>query len=165
MTSLHYLAFNSRPQPIPGLGKFGTLIGYTAWAASAACLIGLIAAGAMLAISYRHGDTQHVSRLGRVAAGCLIVGSASSVIGGLIGFNLFSSTPQAIPGLGKVQTVIGYVSWVAAGLCLIGLIATGAMMAISYHRSGGGEDVGRLGGVAGGCLVVGSAATLVGALI
>ena len=64
----------------------------------------------------------------------------------------------------KFQTIISWTAWVAAGLCLIGLIVCGATLAISYHR-GSQEHVGRLGGVAAGCLVVGAASSIVGALI
>ena len=156
--------FNNNPTPVPGLDKFQTVIGYVGWIASALCLIGLITAGAMLAVSYHRGTNEHMGRLGGVAAGCLIVGGASSIIGGLLGFNLFTSNPQAVPGLSGVQTVIGYTSWIAAGLCLIGLIAAGGMLAVSYSR-GTNEHVGRLGGVAAGCLIVGGASSIIGALI
>ena len=76
----------------------------------------------------------------------------------------FNGNPAPVPGLEKYQTVISWAAWIAAGLCLIGLIVTGAMLAISYHR-GTNEHVGRLGGVAAGCLLVGGASTIVGALV
>ena len=91
-----------------------------------------------------------------------IGGQGSS--GSILGFNLFTSDPEAIPGLAGVQTVIGYVSWVAAAVCLIGLIISGAMLAVSHQR-GTVDSTGRLGGVAAGCLIVGSASTIIGALI
>ena len=76
----------------------------------------------------------------------------------------FNSNPQPVPGTDKFQTIIGWSAWIAAGLCLIGLIATGATLAVSYHR-GTNEHVGRLAGVAAGCLIVGGASTVVGALV
>lgn len=155
--------FNSNPEPITSFG-LQTAIGYAAWIATAVCLIGLIVAGALMAVSYHRGSSEHLGRLGGVAAGCLIVGAASPIAASVLGFNLFTSNPKEITGLNKVQTVISYVSWLSAGLCLIGLIGAGAMLAVSYHR-GHTEHAGRLGGVAAGCLIVGSAATIVGALI
>src|SRR5450756_2537841 len=116
------------------------------------------------AVAHHHGTSQHVGRLGMVAGGCLIVGAASPIAGSILGFNLFTSDPEAIPGLAGVQTVIGYVSWVAAAVCLIGLIISGAMLAVSHQR-GTVDSTGRLGGVAAGCLIVGSASTIIGALI
>ena len=76
----------------------------------------------------------------------------------------FNSNPEAVPGMDKFQTIISWTAWIAAGLCLLGLIVAGAMLAVSYHR-GTNDHVGRLGGVAAGCLVVGAASTVVGALI
>src|SRR5664280_52156 len=134
------LAFDSTPVAIPGVTKLQAVIGYSAWVATALCLIGLIVTGA------------------------LIVGAASPIAGSILGFNLFTSDPEAIPGLAGVQTVIGYVSWVAAAVCLIGLIISGAMLAVSHQR-GTVDSTGRLGGVAAGCLIVGSASTIIGALI
>ena len=158
------LAFDSTPVAIPGVTKLQAVIGYSAWVATALCLIGLIVTGALMAVAHHHGTNQHVGRLGMVAAGCLIVGAASPIAGSILGFNLFTSDPEAIPGLAGVQTVIGYVSWVAAAVCLIGLIISGAMLAVSHQR-GTVDSSGRLGGVAAGCLIVGSASTIIGALI
>ena len=76
----------------------------------------------------------------------------------------FNSNPQPVPGMDKFQTIIGWSAWIAAGLCLIGLIVTGATLAVSYHRGTNGH-VGRLAGVAAGCLIVGGASTVVGALV
>lgn len=156
--------FTSNPSAIPGVTNLQTLIGYACWIATALCLVGLIVTGAVMAISYHRGSSEHAGRLGAVAAGCVLVGAASPIAGAILGFNLFTSDPQAIPGLSGVQTVISYVSWVAAAVCLIGLIAAGAVLAVSYQR-GNTEHAGRLGGVATGCLIVGGASTIVGALI
>jgi hypothetical protein len=157
-------SFNSTPTAIPGVSHLQIVIGYTSWVATALCLIGLITTGAVMAVSYHHGSNEHVGKLGAVVAGCLIVGAASPIAGSVLGFNLFTSDPKAIPGLTTVQTIIGYTSWIAAALCLLGLIIAGAMMGVSYRR-GNSEIGGRLGQVAAGCLIVGSASTLVGALI
>jgi cytochrome b561 len=156
--------FNSTPAAIPGVTNLQVFIGYAAWLATAACIIGLVLTGAMMAISYQHGNNEHMGRLGSVIAGCITVGAASPIVGSVLGFNLFTSNPQAIPGLGTVQTIISYTAWVAAALCLLGLIVAGVRMAISYQR-GNTEATGRLGAVIAGCVIVGSASTLVGAFI
>ena len=46
----------------------------------------------------------------------------------------FNSDPHAIPGVSNLQAIIGYTAWAATALCLVGLIAAGAAMAVSYHR-------------------------------
>jgi cytochrome b561 len=156
--------FNNDPKAIPGVDKLQTVIGYVCWIATALCLIGLIVAGALMAVSYHRGNNQHTGRLGGVAAGCLIVGAAAPIAGSVLGFNLFTANPQAIPGLTGVQTVISFISWISAALCLIGLVIAGAMLAVSYQQ-GNTEHTGRLGSVATGCLIVGSASTIIGAII
>jgi len=155
--------FNSNPGAIPGVTNLQVFIGYAAWLATAACIIGLIITGALMAVSYQHGSNEHMGRLGAVVGGCIVIGAAAPIAGSILGFNLFTANPQAIPGLATVQTVISYTAWIAAAGCLLGLIFAGARMAISYSR--GQSEVGRLGSVMAGCLIVGSASTLVGAFI
>ena len=155
--------FNSTPVAIPGVDKLQAIIGYSAWIATAVCLIGLIIAGASMAVAHHHGETVQLGRLGGVVAGCLVVGASSSVVGAILGFNLFTANPEAVPGLTKVQDVIGYVSWAAAAVCLIGLIVAGAAMAVANQQ--GRMPAGQLGAVAAGCMIVGAAGTIVGALI
>lgn len=156
--------FNSNPTAIPGVNNLQTIIGYAAWIATGVCIIGLIVAGARMAISHRRGDSEHMGAIGGVVAACIVIGSAASLVGSLLGFSLFTATPKAIPGLAAVQQIIGYTAWIAAAVCLLGLLIVGARMAIS-HRRGESEAFGMLGSVAAGCIVVGGAATLVGAFI
>ena len=155
--------FNSTPISIPGVTNLQSIIGYSAWIATAVCLIGLIIAGASMAVAHHHGEPIQLGRLGYVVGGCLVVGAASPVVGSILGFNLFTADPQAVPGLTKVQDIIGYVSWAAAAACLIGLIVAGASMAVAIGQ--GRPPAGRLGGVAAGCMIVGAAGTIVGVLI
>ena len=155
--------FNSTPTAIPGVTKLQAIVGYSAWIAAAVCLIGLIITGASMAVAHHHGETIQLGRLGNVVAGCLVVGASSSIVGSILGFNLFTANPEAVPGLTKVQDVIGYVSWAAAAICLIGLIVAGAAMAVAHQQ--GRMPAGQLGAVAAGCMIVGAAGTIVGALI
>jgi hypothetical protein len=70
----------------------------------------------------------------------------------------------APPGSDGVLTIIKWTAWVAFGVCVLGVIIAGAMMAISSRRGEGGEHMSRLGWVFGGAIVIGSASGLVGAL-
>ena len=47
-------------------------------------------------------------------------------------------------------------------ICILGLIAAGAMMAVGRSRGEGGEHVGKLGWVLGGVIVISAAVSLVG---
>ncbi len=163
---IHLLApgFNTNPTAVPGLNKLQVVIGYLAWGASAVALIGVIVAGARLALEYSQGGGGGYGRLGKVIGGLLLISGAGAIAGGLLGFNLFTSAPQAVPGLTQVQTIISYVAWLAAAACVAGIIIAGIKMVIS-HRHGDDEAMGRLGQIAVGCLVVGSAATIVGAVM
>jgi hypothetical protein len=45
----------------------------------------VIIAGASMAVQHRHGPGgEHAARLGWVAAGCVVVGSASALVGALV---------------------------------------------------------------------------------
>src|SRR5664280_1462765 len=124
---------------------------------------GLGAARTTISARFMRAGLSQTWRLGGVVAGCLVVGASSSVVGAILGFNLFTANPEAVPGLTKVQDVIGYVSWAAAAVCLIGLIVAGAAMAVAHQQ--GRMPAGQLGAVAAGCMIVGAAGTIVGALI
>jgi type IV secretory pathway VirB2 component (pilin) len=64
-----------------------------------------------------------------------------------------------------IKTVVGWVTWIAFSICVLGVIIAGAMMAIGQRRGEGGEHAARLGWVLAACIVIGSAAGLVGALL
>lgn len=157
------IPFDNQPLNPGGVVQFQTIIGYTAWIADALILIALIVVGAMMAVQHHRGQDQNEAALGKVVIGALIVGGASTLAGTLFGFNLFTSNATAIPGLSGVQTVIGWVSYIAAALCIIGVIVVGAMMAISHRRN---EPIGQwMGAVFAGCVIVGGAATFAGVLL
>jgi len=69
------------------------------------------------------------------------------------------------PGAGGVDKILGWAAWVAFAICVLGVIIAGATMAIQHRRGEGGESMARLGWVFGGCIVIGSASALVGALV
>lgn len=74
--------------------------------------------------------------------------------------------PPAMPeGLGGFITIMGWAKWVALAVCVLGLVAAGAMMAINARRGEGGEHVGRIGMALGGVIVISAAGSLVGFLV
>lgn len=74
-------------------------------------------------------------------------------------------TGKAPPGSDKLVTVLSWAAWVALALCVLGVIVTGAMMAVQHRHGGGGEHAARLGWVLAACIIIGSASALVGALV
>jgi hypothetical protein len=72
--------------------------------------------------------------------------------------------PIQPPGTGDISTVMGWVMWLGLALCILGLIAAGAMMAVNSRRGEGGEHAGRIGMVMGGVIVIGAAGALIGFL-
>ncbi len=73
---------------------------------------------------------------------------------------------QAPPGSDKVLTILSWSAWIAFGVCVAGAIFAGAMMALSAsgRHDGGGRHAASLAWVFAGCIVIGSASALVGAL-
>ncbi|MXM61878.1 hypothetical protein GR925_00015 [Streptomyces sp. HUCO-GS316] len=62
----------------------------------------------------------------------------------------------------KVNTVLGIVAWAGTAAGVLGVLVTGAMMAISVKRGESSEHMSRLGMVLGGCVLVSTAGPLVG---
>ena len=73
------------------------------------------------------------------------------------------TAPNAVKG--NVETVVNWVTWIGMMVCVLGIIIAGTMMAIGQRRGEGGEHASRLGWVIAGCIVIGAASGLVGALI
>lgn len=72
---------------------------------------------------------------------------------------------EAPPGSEGLVTILRWVFYIASAMCVLGVLIAGGMMAISVQRGSGGEHVSRLGWALGGCIVIGSASALVGALL
>ena len=70
----------------------------------------------------------------------------------------------APPGSAQFQTILNWVAWGALAACVVGVIVVGGRMAMSHRRGDGGEHAQGLGTVLVGCVIVGSAASIVGAL-
>ena len=71
----------------------------------------------------------------------------------------------APPGSDGIVKIIGWAAWIAVGVCVVGVLIAGSKMALEHRRGGGGESVASLGWVLGGCIVIGSASAIVGALV
>ncbi|GGL84397.1 hypothetical protein GCM10010095_81470 [Streptomyces anthocyanicus] len=61
--------------------KVNTVLGLVAWAGTAAGVAGVLITGAMMAISVKRGESsEHMSRLGMVLGGCILVATAGPII-------------------------------------------------------------------------------------
>ena len=74
---------------------------------------------------------------------------------------------QAPPGAEKFLTMLSWAAWIASGICVLGVIIAGGAMAMAHRggHGGGAEQAARLGWVLAGCIVIGAASGLVGALV
>lgn len=69
------------------------------------------------------------------------------------------------PGAEDLLQILQWVMWIAAGICVLGIVVAGAMMAISAARGGRSDHISQLGWALAGCVVIGSASGIVGVLI
>ncbi|MFJ5261800.1 hypothetical protein ACIQAC_15205 [Streptomyces sp. NPDC088387] len=61
--------------------KVDTVLGLVAWAGTAAGVAGVLVTGAMMAISVKRGESsEHMSRLGMVLGGCILVATAGPLV-------------------------------------------------------------------------------------
>ncbi|MFJ6464632.1 hypothetical protein ACIQM0_26990 [Streptomyces sp. NPDC091387] len=61
--------------------KVNTVLGIAAWAGTAAGVAGVLITGAMMAVSVKRGESsEHMSRLGMVLGGCVLVATAGPLI-------------------------------------------------------------------------------------
>ena len=71
----------------------------------------------------------------------------------------------APPGSEGIITILQWAAWIAAAVCVLGVLIAGAMMAVQMRQGEGGQSVTRLGWVMAGAIVIGSASALVGAIL
>lgn len=67
-------------------GVFGTdlarILGWVAWIATAACVVGILSVGATMAVQHQRGRTsEHMTGLLWVLVGCILIGAGSSLVG------------------------------------------------------------------------------------
>ena len=74
-------------------------------------------------------------------------------------------TGTAPPGSEKLLLLLRWAAWIALGLCVLGVMLIGAMMALAYRRGEAGEAASKLGWVFAGAIVIGSASGFVALLV
>jgi len=75
------------PEPVqpPGTSGFVTIMGWVKWVALAVCVIGIIVAGALMAINSRRGEGgEHAGRIGFALGGVIVISAAASLVGFLV---------------------------------------------------------------------------------
>jgi type IV secretory pathway VirB2 component (pilin) len=66
----------------PGAKQLNLVISWVVWIAFTICVLGIVIAGAMMAVGQRRGEGgEHAARLGWVLAACIVIGSASGFVG------------------------------------------------------------------------------------
>lgn len=76
---------NPAPVQPPGTNGLIVFMGWAKWVALAVCGLGIVAAGAMMAINSRRGEgSEHAGRLFGALAGVVVIGAAFSIVGFLV---------------------------------------------------------------------------------
>jgi peptidoglycan/LPS O-acetylase OafA/YrhL len=76
---------NPQGAPPPGSEKLLKILNWAAWIATAAAVAGVFIVGAMMAVQHQHGrGGEHGAKLTWVMAGCVLIGSASGIVGALV---------------------------------------------------------------------------------
>lgn len=71
----------TRDAPTELSDAVGTVLGIAAWAGTAAGVVGIIVTGVMMAVSMKRGEgSEHMSRLGMVLGGCILVATAGPIV-------------------------------------------------------------------------------------
>lgn len=78
---------------------------------------------------------------------------------------LLDVTPTPPPGSDSILTVVKYIAWIVAIMCVVGLMIVGGVMAVKNRRGEGAEAASSLGWVVAGMIVSGSAGAIVGTFL
>ncbi len=81
--------FTTVPQPeakMPDWARgFTTILNWASWFALGVCVLGVIISGGAMALASRRGEGgEHATRLGWVLAACVVIGSASGIVSGVL---------------------------------------------------------------------------------
>ncbi|MFE3459956.1 hypothetical protein ACFXKD_20620 [Nocardiopsis aegyptia] len=72
-------------QAPPGADGFLAILGWAKWVALGICVLGLIVAGATMAIQSRRGEGgEHLGKIGMVLGGVIVISAATSLVGFLV---------------------------------------------------------------------------------
>ncbi|WP_427136667.1 hypothetical protein [Pseudarthrobacter sp. S9] len=74
-------------------------------------------------------------------------------------------TGEAPPGAAGLLTILKWIAWIVFALAVVGILACAGTMMVNNRRGEGGEHVGRLAWVLGGCILASVASGVVGALV
>lgn len=69
------------------------------------------------------------------------------------------------PGTAGLLTVLSWGAWIVTLVCIAGIFAVAAKMALSHRRGEGSEAVGQLGWVMGACVLIAAAGPIVNLLV
>lgn len=70
----------------PGTEGINAVMGWAKWIALAVCILGLVIAGALMAIQSRRGEGgEHVGKIGMALGGVVVISAAGSLVGFLVG--------------------------------------------------------------------------------
>ena len=84
--TIHLLVPLVEDLPDEVTNKVDTVVSWVTTIAIAVCVLGVIVAGAMMAIGQRRGEGgEHAARLGWVLAGCIVIGTASALVNTIVG--------------------------------------------------------------------------------
>jgi type IV secretory pathway VirB2 component (pilin) len=71
-------------EPPPGADKLTQVLSWVKWIAYTVCVLGIMIAGAMMAIGQRRGEGgEHAARLGWVLAACIVIGASTALVDAL----------------------------------------------------------------------------------
>lgn len=82
----------------------------------------------------------------------------------LLPLQIPNPAPIQPPGTEGLLVIMGWGKWVALGICILSLFATGALMGFHSRRGEGSEHVSRIGSALSGVTLISAAASLVGFL-
>lgn len=73
-------------------------------------------------------------------------------------------TSTVPPGATQFETLLGWSKWISLGVCVLGLVSAGAVMAFQSRRGEGSEHLHRVGMALMGVVIISAASSLVSIL-
>ncbi|MEK8229338.1 hypothetical protein NKG05_30685 [Oerskovia sp. M15] len=76
------------PSPIqpPGTEAVSTILGWAKWVGLMVCILGLVAAGTLMAVQSRRGEGgEHVGKIGMALGGVIVISAAVTLVGFISG--------------------------------------------------------------------------------
>lgn len=74
------------PTQPPGTEAVSTILGWATWVGLVVCILGLIAAGTLMAVQSRRGEGgEHVGKIGMALGGVIVISAAVALVGFISG--------------------------------------------------------------------------------